>query len=178
MTRLRAAEARARTLAAARGLFGARGYRGTTVRGIAAASGVHASIVMRHFGSKAALFALAAEFDLALPAAGTLDRASAGRALARHFLARWEGDAALPALLAAAAGDETARERVAAIFAGQVAPLLAGLGLSPPATALVAAQALGLAYARYVLRLPGIATLPADALEPGLARALQAAIDG
>lgn len=48
-----------RILAAAREEFAARGFEGATVRAIAAAAGVDASLVMQHYGSKAALFAVA-----------------------------------------------------------------------------------------------------------------------
>ena len=45
-----------RILDAARREFAARGFDGATIRGIAGAAGVDASLVMQHFGSKAALF--------------------------------------------------------------------------------------------------------------------------
>lgn len=50
-----------RILEAARSEFASRGFAGATIRGIAAAAGVDASLVMQHYGSKAALFALAVE---------------------------------------------------------------------------------------------------------------------
>ena len=50
-----------RILQAARDQFATRGYEGTTIRGIAAEAGVDASLVMQHFGSKAALFASAVQ---------------------------------------------------------------------------------------------------------------------
>jgi AcrR family transcriptional regulator len=45
-----------RILDAARKEFAARGFDGATIRGIAAEAGVDASLVMQHYGSKAALF--------------------------------------------------------------------------------------------------------------------------
>jgi AcrR family transcriptional regulator len=45
-----------RILDAARQEFATRGFDGATIRGIAAAAGVDASLVMQHFGSKGALF--------------------------------------------------------------------------------------------------------------------------
>jgi len=45
-----------RILDAARQEFAARGFDGATIRGIASAAGVDASLVMQHFGSKGALF--------------------------------------------------------------------------------------------------------------------------
>lgn len=51
--------------AAATRLFAERGFAGTTVRDIATASGVDPALVMRHFGSKEALFleTMRLEFD-------------------------------------------------------------------------------------------------------------------
>jgi AcrR family transcriptional regulator len=48
-----------RILEAAGEQFATAGYEGATIRAIAAAAGVDASLVMQHFGSKAALFAAA-----------------------------------------------------------------------------------------------------------------------
>jgi AcrR family transcriptional regulator len=45
-----------RILDAARKEFATRGFDGATIRGIAGAAGVDASLVMQHYGSKAALF--------------------------------------------------------------------------------------------------------------------------
>jgi AcrR family transcriptional regulator len=50
-----------RILDAARQEFAARGFDGATIRGIAAAAGVDASLVMQHYGSKAALFTTAVQ---------------------------------------------------------------------------------------------------------------------
>lgn len=68
-----------RIRAAARQQFGANGYEGTTIRSIAAAAGIDPSLVMQHFGSKAALFATAVQ----LPS--TSDGGSE-RAAADHLL--------------------------------------------------------------------------------------------
>jgi AcrR family transcriptional regulator len=50
-----------RILEAARAEFAASGFTGATIRSIAASAGVDPSLVMQHYGSKAALFALAVE---------------------------------------------------------------------------------------------------------------------
>ncbi|MBF4605914.1 TetR/AcrR family transcriptional regulator [Curtobacterium sp. VKM Ac-2884] len=68
-----------RIRAVARQQFGANGYEGTTIRSIAAAAGIDPSLVMQHFGSKAALFATAVQ----LPA--TSDGGNE-RAAADHLL--------------------------------------------------------------------------------------------
>jgi AcrR family transcriptional regulator len=58
----RAASAQ-RILEAAREEFGSRGYDGATIRAIAERAGVHASLVMQHYGTKSALFAVAVRLE-------------------------------------------------------------------------------------------------------------------
>ncbi|WNV89461.1 TetR family transcriptional regulator [Umezawaea sp. Da 62-37] len=53
-----------RILDAARQEFAARGFDGATIRSIAAAAGVDASLVMQHYGSKAALFTTAVQLPV------------------------------------------------------------------------------------------------------------------
>jgi AcrR family transcriptional regulator len=50
-----------RILEAAREEFATRGFAGATIRSIADRAGVHASLVMQHYGSKAALFTSAVQ---------------------------------------------------------------------------------------------------------------------
>ncbi|MGZ3275527.1 MAG: TetR/AcrR family transcriptional regulator [Caulobacteraceae bacterium] len=54
--RRKADEIRASLIEAAGSLFAAHGYDGVSVRDIAAAAGVQASVIIRYFGSKEALF--------------------------------------------------------------------------------------------------------------------------
>ncbi len=155
---------RAAILAAAREQFAASGYQAATIRSIAAAAGIDPAMVMRYYGNKEGLFAAAAEFDLRLPDLGALPRSAVGAALVGHFLDRWEGDETLMALLRTAVTNEVAAARMQAIFATQLAPLIAKLRGEPRAVAaaragLVATQILGLALCRYVLRLPPVVGL-------------------
>lgn len=50
-----------RILQAAQEEFALHGFEGATIRSIADRAGVHASLVMQHYGSKASLFAVAAQ---------------------------------------------------------------------------------------------------------------------
>lgn len=150
---------------AARELFASQGYERTTVRDIGTRAGIDASMIIRYFGSKEALFSLVAEPDLRLPELGGIDPAGIGEALVRHFLEQWEGEGAgqgLQVLLRSAASNEDAAERLRKIFQMQVFPAVAAAG-SPETAArragLVATQVLGLAFARYVLRLPPVVAL-------------------
>lgn len=132
------------------------------MRDIGARAGIDPSMIIRYFGSKDLLFARVAMPDLRMPALPEGDSATIGESLVRHFLEQWEGDRAgggLPVLLRSAASNEDAAERLREIFRTQVFPAVARLG--PPESAatragLVASQILGLAMARYVLRLPPV----------------------
>ena len=155
---------RAAILAAAREQFAASGYQAATIRSIAAAAGIDPAMVMRYYGNKEGLFAAAAEFDLRLPDLSALAHSALGAALVGHFLDRWEGDETLMALLRTAVTNEAAAARMQAIFATQLAPLIAKLCGEPRAKAatragLIATQILGLALCRYVLKLPPVVGL-------------------
>lgn len=153
---------------AARELFSINGFDRTTVRDIGARAGIDPSMIIRYFGSKDALFAHVAMPDLQMPDLSDADSATIGETMVRHFLEQWEGERAgggLPVLLRSAASNEEAAERLRTIFRTQVFPAIARAG--PPETAairagLVASQILGLAMARYVLRLPPVVAMPAD----------------
>ena len=163
MPSARSAATRAAILEAARERFAADGYERATIRAIAAAAGVDPALVMRYYGNKEKLFAAAAHFDLRLPDLAAQPRERIGTALAEHFLARWEEDDTLMALLRAGMTNKAAAERLRAIFGTQVAPLMAALSGDPataPARAgMVASQVLGFALCRFVLRLPSVAAM-------------------
>jgi len=155
---------KAAILAAAREHFAASGYQAATIRAIAAAAGIDPAMVMRYFGNKEGLFAAAAEFDLRLPDLSALPRTAVGPALVEHFIHRWEDDETLMALLRTAVTNEAAAARMQALFATQMAPLIARLCGEPRAAAaaragLIATQILGLALCRYVLKLPPVVGL-------------------
>ncbi|RYF09035.1 MAG: TetR/AcrR family transcriptional regulator [Comamonadaceae bacterium] len=155
---------RAAILAAAREQFAAHGYQAATIRAIAASAGVDPALVMRYYVNKERLFATAAEFDLRLPDLSALPQTEVGAALVAHFLARWEGDETLMALLRTAVTNDAAAARMQVIFATQLGPLVSQLtGAPQPASAaragLIATQMLGLALCRYVLKLPQVVAL-------------------
>ena len=180
---IRSQATRDRILAEARKLFGGGGYERTTIRAVAAAADIHPSMVMRYFGSKEGLFTAAAEFDLRLPDLARVRPGERGAALVRHFLDRWEGAGSgddLPALLRLAATHEPARARMLEVFRGQVIPAIAGV-TSPAGAAeraaLIGTQLIGLAFARYVLKLPPIVSLGPQAIEERIGAVVQAHLD-
>jgi len=78
---------RAAILAAARELFARRGFRGTTIRAIAAAAGVSPSLVVKLTGTKSALYAEVGAGDVPVDAV-QLPPAHVGVALVRRIVQR------------------------------------------------------------------------------------------
>jgi AcrR family transcriptional regulator len=156
-------DTKAAILAAARERFAADGYERATIRAVAAQAGIDPAMVMRYFGNKEKLFAAAADFNLQLPDLSTLPPDRIGAVLATHFLQRWEADGALMVLLRTGVTNEDAAERMRAIFAGQLGPLVVKLSGDPAGApqraALAASQVLGMALCRYVLRLPPVVAM-------------------
>ncbi|GAA1531904.1 TetR family transcriptional regulator [Streptomyces albidochromogenes] len=162
--RRRSDATKAAILEAARERFAADGYERATIRAIARDAGIDPSMVMRYYGNKEGLFAAASAFDLRLPDVGTLTEPGAlpgrqvGAVLVEHFLDRWEADEVLTALLRVGVTNAAGAERMQAVFRDQLGPVAAALSpdpaQAPSRAALVASQILGMALARYVLRLP------------------------
>lgn len=180
----RSGPTRARILAAAQRQFAEDGYEKVTIRSVAAEAGIDPSLVIRYFGTKDGLFAAAVVFDLRLPDLMKVPKRQIGRAVIEHFLDRWEGPQSsndLPALLRAAVSNANALEHLHAIFREQVAPAVAKVcpaGQVERCAALMASQILGLAYGRYVLRLPSIVALDRETLIEQVGPTLQRYIRG
>ena len=154
-------------LGAARAMFAARGYEQTTIRAVAAQAGVDASMVMRYFQSKAGLFTAAVTTDLQVPDLRSVPSSQRGELLVRYFVDRWEGPVAedkLIALLRTAVTSEAIAGQVQAILGQRLTERIAALEeeQAPERAALIAAQLLGLALCRYIVRFEPLASLPAD----------------
>ena len=164
--RQRGEATRAAILAAAQERFATDGFDRTTIRAIAMDAGADPALVMRYYGSKEQLFALAAEVDLRIPDLESIPRARAGAALVEHFLNRWENDGALQILLRAAATKPEASEKLRKVFTNQIGPRIARLAGDLEdrnlRAGLVASQMMGFGLCRYVLRLPPIVRLGRD----------------
>ena len=167
----------------ARKLFGELGYQGTTVRLVASRAAIHPSLVMRYFGSKEGLFAIAAQFDLRLPDLSRVAKQKRGEFLASYFLQRWEGPDAgdeLPALLQVSVTHPDGKRRLAKIFRDQLYPaVLKAVGPQRATTcsALIATQAIGLAFTRYVLELPPVVQLSEDEIVEAVGATFQRYFD-
>jgi AcrR family transcriptional regulator len=175
-------------LAAARSYFGAGGYSGTTIRGVARAAGVDPALVHHYFGSKDQLFAAALE----LPVDPTVlvhrlladGPAGVGERVVRTFVEIWDatpGQGPMLALLRTAVSDERAaaslRDFLTHVLLG---PLAAGAGSDQPQlrAGLAAAQMLGLAVARYVIGLEPVAGASPEVLSRAVGPTIQRYLTG
>jgi AcrR family transcriptional regulator len=165
-------------LGAARATFAARGYEQTTIRAVAARAGVDASMVMRYFRSKAGLFTAAVTMDLQVPDLRSVSASRRGELLVRHFISRWEDplhDDEMIALLRTGVTSETVAERLQAVLGQLITEPIAALANERAAErgTLIAAQLLGLALCRYILRFEPLASLPADDVVAAVAPSVQ-----
>jgi len=157
---------RAAILDAARARFGTDGYERTTMRAVASDVGVDPALVVRYFSTKESLFAEAAEFDLHLPDLHDVPVEDLASVLMPRFFAVWENDGAFLPLLRAAATSPRAAEAMLQVFDRQVAPALAVVAAdrADERAALVGSQVLGLAFSRYILRVPPVADMTHEQL--------------
>ncbi len=125
-------------------------------------------MVMRYFGNKERLFAAAVEFDLELPDLSSVPQEQIGMTVVVHFLERWERDEALQILLRVGVTNPAIAERMRAIFAEQLGPVIARVVDDPhevPVRAgLAASQILGMALCRFVLAFPPLAAMTSEEL--------------
>lgn len=175
---------RKRILVAARETFATLGYDRATIRKIAELANIHPSMVMRYFSSKEGLFAASSAFDLRLPDLSGGPPREAGETLVRLFLERWEstqiaGD--LPTLLRLSVTHPEGREKTIGVFTEQVEPAIRRIATSgDPAlsAALIATQLVGVAFLRYVLRLPSIVDIDRAVLVRHVGQTLQRYLEG
>ena len=166
-------------LEAARSAFAARGYEQTTIRGVAAEAGVDASMVMRYFGSKAGLFTAAATANLTAPDLLAVPARQRGEVLVRTFVDRWEHaptrDDQLMLLLRTAVTSEAVAARLQAMLEQLITWPIAALGEQDAAErgSLIAAQLLGMALCRYILRLEPLASMTAGDVVAAVAPSVQ-----
>lgn len=162
---------RARIIEAARERFRKEGYDRTTIRKVARDAKIDPSMVMRYFESKRGLFDAAMTVELRIPDLRDHPKDKLGEALITHFLNRWEepDDDSLQLLLRSSASNEEAAERLrTTIFRDQIIPMVSRLrgeeAGSRDIAALIATQTVGLAYTRYILKLPPLVAMPRETI--------------
>ncbi|MGW5612864.1 TetR/AcrR family transcriptional regulator [Streptomyces sp. NPDC003877] len=175
--RRRAEDTRGAILTAARERFATDGYDRATIRAIARDARIDPSMVMRYYGNKEGLFAAAVSIDLSMPDLAALPREDVGQALVTHFLGMWEENEVLTALLRVGVTNSAGAERMQSVFRDQLVPVARAVCPDPQQAStragLCAAQLLGLALARYVLRFPPAVGLAREEIVAWLAPTLQ-----
>jgi AcrR family transcriptional regulator len=179
---------RASILAAAVECFAANGYDATSMRHIAAVAGVDPALVRRFFGGKEQLFAematalIVPERAVAAVTEGAAE--AAGERLLRYFLSLL-GDVTYPGpllgLIRSAVTSEHAAGLLRRLLAEQVLGEIAASLRSETAelgAALAASQLVGLAIARYAVRLDALATADPDDLVRWIAPVIQSYLTG
>lgn len=156
-----AAATRARLLEAARQQFLRHGYRGTSLRAIAAQAGVDVMLVRRYFGSKQQLFTEATDISDNVPAARRAADDGVGRLLIERVLhARRDIDAPLFALLRSSGDPEVVARLNQQIETGLTRNLSDRIGADQPRLRadMVTALLLGIGVLRVLLNKEPIAT--------------------
>jgi AcrR family transcriptional regulator len=163
------ADTRGEIVEAAKRVFADRGYDGTSLRGVARAAGVDPALVHHYFDGKAALFvaAMALPFDPRQVKEHAAGPEYSGSRTIEGFLTMWDhaegtGSSFASCLSAMAASSNVAdamrefvNERVWSVLRHNEGETEA---LRRRRTAMVSSQLMGLAFARYILRVPPMST--------------------
>ncbi|MCX5131728.1 MULTISPECIES: TetR family transcriptional regulator [unclassified Streptomyces] len=175
---------RDRILDAAREEFSERGYEKTSVRGIAKAAGVDSALVHHYFGTKEQVFEAAVEGAMA-PALGAPDMIvegpldDVGERLTRFFFGVWENPTSRTPLLAivrSAVNNDTAAAVFRRLVAAQLLRRIAARLDTPDAelrAELAAAQLVGVAMLRYVIKVEPLASADVERIVAGVAPVVQ-----
>ncbi|WP_329336320.1 TetR family transcriptional regulator [Streptomyces sp. NBC_00663] len=182
--RTESAGTRDRILAAAREEFSERGYEKTSVRGIAKAAGVDSALVHHYFGTKEQVFEAAVEVAFA-PALivrdtvleGPLD--DVGERMTRVIFGLWENPVTRKPLLAivrSAVNNEAAATVFRRLVSAQLLRRIAGELDAPDAelrAELAAAQLVGIAMLRYVIKVEPLASADVEQIIARVAPVVQ-----
>ncbi|MGW1270174.1 TetR/AcrR family transcriptional regulator [Streptomyces sp. NPDC002491] len=187
--RAESADTRDRILAAAREEFSERGYEKTSVRGIAKAASVDPALVHHYFGTKEQVFEASIEVAFApalhAPEAiadGPLDQV--GERLARFVLGVWENPATrkpLLAILRSAVNNDTAAAVFRRLVSSQLLRRVAAQLDLPDAelrAELAAAQLVGCAMLRYVIKVEPLASADLEQIVARVAPVVQGHLTG
>jgi AcrR family transcriptional regulator len=158
-------------LDAARRAFAEQGYQRATIRDVARLAGVDPALVHHYFGTKQDLFVAAVRLPVnpveQLTAVLATEPDQVGQRLVETFLSIWDHAAdksPLLALIRSAVADEQAAALLREFITEEVLGPLARRVGSPDAqlrATLAGSQLIGLAMARYIIRVEPLASTPA-----------------
>jgi AcrR family transcriptional regulator len=176
-------------LKASREAFAERGYDAASIRQIATSAGVDPALVHHYFGTKEQLFLASVQVPIdpreMIPqvVAGGLD--GIGERLVRTFVGVWDSPrgATAAALLRSAVTNEWSARMLREFVITQILRrAIKELDLDAPEgplrASLVASQILGLATARYILKIEPLASATADQLARAVGPTIQRYIAG
>lgn len=176
-------DARERILTAAVEEFGEHGYDAATIRLIADRAGVDPALVHHYFGTKADLFAEAADLpirpDVVVPLILSGPRDEVGERIIRYVLEAFEDEGTRRRgvmMLRAAVGGKAATPLVVGFLTRELLPRVARQLDVPDADLradLVASQMAGLLIVRYVVGVKPLADAPIDELARRIGPTLQ-----
>jgi AcrR family transcriptional regulator len=159
-------------LTAARRRFATRGYDATSLRGIAAEAKVDPALVIHYFGTKEGLFVAAtglpAGLSVLFGSLATLPAEDRVPALVRGYLHVVDSDKSRNAILAlvrSAVSNDKAATMLREFLTAELLPVVARLTGHPDAptrASLVAAQLMGIAMLRHVLKVDPLARASPD----------------
>lgn len=181
-------EVRRRVLDTAQALYARQGYVSTTIKGVAAAAGVAPDLVRRYYANREELFAAAMRlpFDPATAIAQMLAPGidGLGERLVRVTLRMLDEPETRDQIVAmvrdgagAAKAAVTVREWLESVIIDRVAAVL-GVPDARMRVTLATSYLLGVAGARYVMRLEPLASASEDEVVRLVAPAVQAALTG
>jgi len=176
-------ETRGAVLAAAREEFAARGYAGTSVRGVARRAGVDPGSVRHWFTDKGELFVasvLPSGVEPAVFVAGVVGDGidGLGERLLTAVLGVWDrdGGVAFRGAFSGLTTDDAGPREVAAFLSREVFARVVDVLDRPDATlrvSLVASQVVGVLVARHLMRVEPLASLPGEDVVALVAPTLQ-----
>jgi AcrR family transcriptional regulator len=159
---------------AARAEFAARGYDATSMRAVARAAEVDPALVHHYFDGKDALFHAVLDLPFSprdeIRAALDVPRAGLGAAVVGLVLRVWDDPVRQPTLLALIRSSTTTQSATDLLRDGLLRVLLreiadvSGIDQAEERLPFVATQTIGLIFARYVLRVEPLASMPAGAV--------------
>jgi AcrR family transcriptional regulator len=167
-----APETRATILASARRGFGARGYDATSLRSIAEEAGVDPALLVHYFGNKEGLFAAALGVTVRpselFAGLETAEVGEAVEAIVRRYVVMLDVDQTRDALLSlvrSAVSNERAAAMLREFLTEEILTVMSALIDCPDArlrASLAAAQLVGIAMLRHVVRVEPLAAASSD----------------